>query len=157
MSTPAHLLRSTAGPQIQQCQHFAMGWPVGIRHQSVLCPGSSVGTRQHLPPAGAARSFWCLPCHERANKHHPVGLSSSWPGLAQAAEAQRGRETRLLHTDCKQGTTSPRNPSASKASWFVLRGKGSTSWSYESMASSCHPHRTVLPSTNLQSELGALL
>lgn len=145
-------------PRSSSCQHFAMGCPVGTRHRSLLRPGSSGGTKQqHLPPAGAARSFWHRPCHERAIKHQLVAPSSSQPGLAQAAEAQRGRETRLLHTDCGQGTASPRNPSAPKAAWFIFREKGSPSCSYESMASSCHPQRTVLRTTNPQSELGALL
>lgn len=158
MSTPTQLPGGAAGPQIQQCQHFATGCPMGIRHHSLLWLGIGVSTRQQcLPPAGAARSFWHRPCHERTIKHQPVGLSSSRPGLAQAAEAQRGKETRLLHPDCRQGTASPRNPSAPKAAWFELRGKGSMLCSYKSTASSCHPHKTVLPSTNLQSELGALL
>lgn len=53
VSPPAHLPGSAAGPQIQQCQPFAMGCPMGISHHSLLCLGSSGGTsQQRLPPAG---------------------------------------------------------------------------------------------------------
>lgn len=115
-------------------------------------PWPAVSRKQHgdqsAAPA-APRSCWHSPYHQRTIRHQPVGPSSSWPVLAQAAEAQRGRETRMLHTDCKRGTASPES-FCTQGCLVCLEEKNLHVISYKSMASSCHPYRTVLLGTSLQ-------